>query len=42
MKKILNRHLKVIDWYIIRKYLGTFFYTMAIFSVVMVVFDVSE
>ncbi|HVW14205.1 MAG TPA: LptF/LptG family permease [Mucilaginibacter sp.] len=42
MKRILNRHLKVIDWYIIRKYLGTFFYTMAIFSVVMVVFDVSE
>ncbi len=32
----------IIDKYIIRKYLGTFLFTMAIFTVVMVIFDVSE
>jgi len=42
MKSLLNRYLKVIDWYIIKKYLGTFGFTLAIFSVVMVVFDISE
>jgi lipopolysaccharide export system permease protein len=42
MKAILKRYLKVIDLYIIKKYLGTFIFTLAIFSVVMVVFDVSE
>ena len=42
MKAFLDKYLKVIDWYIIRKYLGTFVYTLAIFSVVMVVFDISE
>ncbi|WP_207422686.1 LptF/LptG family permease [Desertivirga brevis] len=39
---MLNRYIKLIDWYIIRKYLGTFFFTMVIFSVVIVIFDVSE
>jgi len=39
---MLNRYIKVIDWYIIRKYLGTFVFTIAIFVVVIVVFDVSE
>ncbi|MGZ3750921.1 MAG: LptF/LptG family permease, partial [Mucilaginibacter sp.] len=42
MKALLKKYLKVIDLYIIRKYLGTFFFTLAIFSVVMVVFDISE
>ena len=42
MKTLLDRHLKVIDWYIIKKYLGTFIFTLAIFSVIMVVFDISE
>jgi lipopolysaccharide export system permease protein len=42
MSETSNRFLKVIDRYIIRKYLSTFFFTLAIFSVVMVVFDVSE
>src|ERR1700744_1461308 len=42
MSETSNKFLKVIDRYIIRKYLGTFFFTLAIFSVVMVVFDVSE
>lgn len=34
--------LTIIDKYIIKKYLGTFLFTMAIFTVVMVIFDVSE
>jgi lipopolysaccharide export system permease protein len=38
----MNRHLKIIDRFIIRKYLGTFVFTMAIFMVISVVFDVSE
>lgn len=42
MKAILNKYIKVIDWYIMRKYLGTFTFTLAIFSVVTVVFDISE
>jgi lipopolysaccharide export system permease protein len=42
MKAFLKRYLKVIDLYIIKKYLGTFLFTLAIFSVIMVVFDISE
>lgn len=42
MKAILNRYLKTIDWYIIRKYLGTFVFTLGIFVVITVVFDISE
>jgi len=42
MKAILDRYLKVIDWYIIKKYLGTFVFTLGIFTVVTVVFDISE
>lgn len=34
--------IKIIDWYIIKKYLGTFVFTMAIFTVIIVVFDISE
>lgn len=37
-----NGFIKIIDWYIIKKYLGTFVFTCAIFTVVCVVFDVSE
>jgi len=39
---MLNRFIKVIDWYIIKKYLGTYVFTMAIFTVIIVIFDVSE
>ncbi|WP_407430054.1 LptF/LptG family permease [Arcticibacter sp.] len=38
----MNRFVKIIDWYIIKKYLGTFLFTCAIFTVVIVIFDVSE
>lgn len=34
--------LKIIDWYIIKKFLGTFFYSIALLSVIIIVFDVSE
>jgi lipopolysaccharide export system permease protein len=42
MKAFLYKHLKVIDRYIIKKYLGTFVFTLGIFVVVTVVFDISE
>ncbi|EOR94948.1 membrane protein, putative [Arcticibacter svalbardensis MN12-7] len=38
----MNRYIKIIDWYIIKKYLGTFVFTCAIFTVIIVIFDVSE
>ena len=34
--------IKIIDWYIIKKYLGTFIFTLGIFTVIIVIFDVSE
>lgn len=37
-----SRIVKLIDWYIIKKYLGTFIFTCAIFTVIIVIFDVSE
>ena len=42
MKALLGKYVKVIDWYIIKKYLGTFIFTLGIFAVVTVVFDISE
>jgi len=42
MKRLLSKYLKVIDWYIINKYLGTFVFTLALFSVITVVFDIAE
>jgi len=42
MRAFLDKYLKVIDWYIIKKYMSTFFFTLSVFSVVMVVFDISE
>src|SRR6201992_1327899 len=42
MKALYHRYLKVIDRYIINKYLGTFVFTLGIFIVISVVFDISE
>ncbi|WP_443939661.1 LptF/LptG family permease [Pedobacter sp. MW01-1-1] len=39
---ILKGRLKIIDRFIIGKYLGTFVYTLAIFVVIIVIFDLSE
>lgn len=40
--RFLDRYIKIIDWYIIKKYLGTFVFTLGIFVVISTVFDVSE
>src|SRR6201996_7623078 len=42
MKEIYHKYVKVIDRYIINKYLGTFVFTLGIFMVISVVFDISE
>jgi len=42
MDKFLSRYIGIIDWYIIKKYLGTFSFTLSLFLVIIVVFDVSE
>ncbi len=34
--------IKIIDWYIIKKYLGTFIFTLGIFTIIIVIFDISE
>lgn len=34
--------MKTIDWYIIRKFLGTFFYSILLLSVIIIIFDLSE
>jgi len=42
MTSFIHRYLKIIDRYIIKKYLGTFVFTLMIFIVISVVFDISE
>jgi len=44
MKRNLFRHklLKRLDWYIIKKFLGTYFFTIALIIIIMVVFDYNE
>ncbi|RWY57072.1 LptF/LptG family permease [Mucilaginibacter gilvus] len=42
MRKLLDPYLKTIDWYIIKKYLGTFIFTLGLFMAISVVFDISE
>jgi lipopolysaccharide export system permease protein len=42
MKRLLDRYIKIIDWYIIKKYLGTFVFTLFIVIGISVVFDISE
>ncbi len=34
--------MKLLDWYIIKKFLGTFFYSIALLIIIVIVFDVSE
>ncbi len=34
--------IKKFDWYIIKKFLGTFFYSIALLTVIIIVFDISE
>ena len=39
---IIKVNIKIIDRFIIGKYLGTFIYTLAIFVIIIIVFDLSE
>ena len=34
--------MKKLDWYIIKKFLGTFFFTLALILLIVIVFDISE
>ena len=34
--------MKILDWYIIRKFLGTFFYAITLLIVIVIIFDLSE
>ena len=36
------RYLKIIDWYIIRKFIGTYFFAIALIISISIVFDVNE
>lgn len=38
----IRNKIKIIDWYIISKYLGTFLYTLSVFVVIIIIFDLSE
>ena len=40
--KFFKQRLKIIDAYIIGKYLGTFMYTLVLFVVIIIIFDLSE
>ncbi len=37
-----RRYLKILDWYIIRKFIGTYFYSIALIISISIVFDVNE
>lgn len=39
---LFKRRLKIIDAFIIGKYLGTFLYTLVLFVIIIVIFDLSE
>ncbi len=34
--------MKIIDWYIIKKFLGTFFFTLGLIILIVIIFDISE
>ena len=38
----MNWGLKKLDWYIIKKFLVTFFMALLLLAVIIVIFDVSE
>jgi lipopolysaccharide export system permease protein len=40
--KFIKQRLKIIDSFIIGKYLGTFVYTLVLFVVIIIIFDLSE
>ncbi len=38
----MNNYIKILDWYIIKKFLSTFFFTVLIFLMIAVILDFSE
>jgi lipopolysaccharide export system permease protein len=40
--KITGKYLKTVDWYIIRKFLGTFFFAISLIIIIVIIFDISE
>jgi lipopolysaccharide export system permease protein len=40
--KLIKQRLKIVDSFIIGKYLGTFVYTLVLFVVIIIIFDLSE
>ena len=34
--------MKILNWYIIRKYLGTFFLSISLIILIVIIFDISE
>ncbi len=39
---MFSKYLKKIDWYIIRKFLGTYFYAIGLIIAIAIIFDISE
>lgn len=37
-----QKKIKILDWYIIKKFIGTYFFTIALAIVIVVIFDISE
>lgn len=37
-----SRYLKILDWYIIKKFIGTYFYSIALIISISIVFDINE
>ena len=38
----LFKHIKLLDWYIIKKFIGTYFYAIALIISISIVFDFNE
>lgn len=38
----LNRYLKILDWYIIKKFIGTYIYSILLIISISIVFDINE
>ena len=34
--------MRKLDWYIIKKFLGTFFFTLTLILLIVIIFDISE
>ena len=40
--KLPQIHIPKLDWYIIKKFLGTFFFTLLLATIIVIIFDLSE